>query len=378
MGNKHYSNFYIGQNGSKSYIYSNYNRVFARKGNCVILLPYEKAVYDMEDKSGNARRDGGRKMAVATEKIIPGVLPPKEETEGVDFLAILDSIDPSTLTDTQLQKFAPRNPSVTAYGSEERYYKVGGKTYPVPDSPIHERLHHGRFCVQIYRHDLEAAVTAWKSGSKNGYKNARAALIQAIGYKACAEYVQRIYDRMSEEELVVDQENWDRWSRYCDEKRAAEEALFDKDIDEMTEEEIEARFYRPDVPYGYTIDYDWRHDQKFIPIMSVKLQALRKAAGFTQRDFAKRIEYNINKYALLEQGKLGFTTIWEAFPLDLIKRIVDATYANPYWLEDYEEGSEWNVDPDQTAMSVEEAKFPDDQYPMFADARVIRYWWGHR
>lgn len=30
-------------------------------------------------------------MAVSTEKIIPGVLPPKEETKGVDFLAIYDS-----------------------------------------------------------------------------------------------------------------------------------------------------------------------------------------------------------------------------------------------------------------------------------------------
>ena len=27
-------------------------------------------------------------MAVATEKIIPGVLPPREETEGVDFTGI--------------------------------------------------------------------------------------------------------------------------------------------------------------------------------------------------------------------------------------------------------------------------------------------------
>ena len=299
----------------------------------------------------------------------------------MDFLAILDSIDPSTLTDTQLQKFAPRNPYVTAYGSEERYYKVGGKTYPVPDSPIKERLHHGKFCVGSYRQELEAAVTAWRSGAKNGYKNARAALIQAIGYKACTEYVQRIYDRMSEEERQADQENWDRWSRYCDEKRAVEEALFDRDIDELTEEELEERLYGPEVPYGFTVDYDWRHDQKLIPIMSVKLQALRKAAGFTQRDFAKRIEYNINKYALLEQGKLeklGLTSLSDAFPVELIKRIVDATYANPYWLEDYEEGSECNVDPDQTAMNIEEAQFPDDQYPMFADARVIRYWWGHR
>ena len=189
-------------------------------------------------------------MAVATEKIIPGVMPPKEETEGVDFLAILDSIDPSTLTDTQLQKFAPRNPYVTACGSEERYYKVGGKTYPVPDSPIKERLDHGKFCVGMYRRRLEVAETAWKNGARNGYKNARVALVQAIGYKAYAEYVQRIYDRMSDVERKADQENWDRWRKYCDDRREAEKALYEKDIDELTEEELVERFYGKQVPYG--------------------------------------------------------------------------------------------------------------------------------
>ena len=319
-------------------------------------------------------------MAVATEKIIPGIMPPKEETEGVDFLAIFDSIDPSALTDTQLEKFAPRNPYVTAYSSEERYYKVDEKVYRVPDTPIKERLHHGKVCVRSYREDLEKAVAEWKAGGS--YKKARAALVQTISIKACTEYVQRIYDRMSEEELEEDQKNWERWCRYCDERRAAEDALYVKEVDELTDEELEERFYGPDAPYGYTWDSSWKRDQQFIPIMSLKLQVLRKAAGFTtQKEFAKRIGYNINKYALLEQGrldKLGFTTLREAFPDELVKTIVDATYANPYWLQDNEEDSECNVDKDMTAMSVEEAQFPDDQYPMFADARVIRYWWGHK
>lgn len=221
----------------------------------------------------------------------------------------------------------------------------------------------------------------WLSGKQGGsYKKARAALVQTISIKACTEYVQRIYDRMSEEELEEDQKNWERWCRYCDERRAAEETLYYKDVDELTDGELEERFYGPDVPYGYTWDSSWKRDQQFIPIMSLKMQMLRKAAGFaTQKEFAKRIGYNINKYALLEQGrldKLGFTTLREAFPDELVKTIVDATYANPYWLEDNEEDSECNVDKDMTAMSVEAARFPDDQYPMFADARVIRYCWG--
>lgn len=53
-----------------------------------------------------------------------------------------------------------------------------------------------------------------------------------------------------------------------------------------------------------------------------------------QRDFAKRIGYNINKYPMLEHGhldKLGVCSSSEAFPLDFQKRVVDATYAKPYW-----------------------------------------------
>ena len=323
-------------------------------------------------------------MAVATEKIIPGVLPPKEEAEGVDFLAIYDSFDAAALSDDQLEKFAPRNPYVTAYPHEARNYVVNGEVFPVPDSPITERLSHGKFCVGSYRRDLEAAVNAWKGGSKTGYKNARAALVQAIGYKACTEYVQRQFDAMSEEERKADQANWDRWSKYCDDQRAAKEAVFEKEPEDMTEEELEMyeeALYGPEVPEGYTLDADWRHDQKYIPVMSLKLQKLRKAAGFTQRDFAKKIGYNINKYALLEQGKLkklGACSLKEAFPDELVKKVVDLTYVNPYWLEDLEEYSAAEVDEDRTAMTVEEARDPMDRYPMYVDAKVIRYWWTHR
>ena len=52
MGNKHYSNFYIGQNGSKSSYIENCNRVFARKGNCVILLPPRPTIGDLGLRRG--------------------------------------------------------------------------------------------------------------------------------------------------------------------------------------------------------------------------------------------------------------------------------------------------------------------------------------
>ena len=99
--------------------------------------------------------------------------------------------------------------------------------------------------------------------------------------------------------------------------------------------------------------------------------------GLTQRNFAKRIGYNVNKYALLEQGKLeklGFYSLSRAFPPDFIKRVVDASYANPYWLEDPDEYSYEYVDPEETAMTADEAMRSWDKYAMFADAKVIRYW----
>ena len=228
----------------------------------------------------------------------------------------------------------------------------------MPDSPIKERLHHGEFCVQLHRHDIEAEVI------RGNYKNARAELVKAIGIKACVEYVKRQYDSMSEEEIEADQAAWDCWSRYCDEYRSSSDRY---------EDAWEER------PYGYTIDMDWKHDQKYIPLMCIKLRNLRKNVGLTQRDFAKRIGYNVNKYALLEQGKLeklGLSSLREAFPIDFIKSIVDATYANPYWLEDHSEESEY-ADPDLTAISADEAHYPRNEYPMFVDAKVIRYWWGH-
>ena len=67
----------------------------------------------------------------------------------------------------------------------------------------------------------------------------------------------------------------------------------------------------------------------------------------------------INKYALLEQGKLdrlGFRTLYEAFPAVLIKSVVDATYANPYWLERKDEESIYDVDEEKTAESLDEAE----------------------
>lgn len=97
------------------------------------------------------------------------------------------------------------------------------------------------------------------------------------------------------------------------------------------------------------------------------MKMVRKALGLTQREFAKRLGTNINKYGQLETGKIN------DFPDGFIKTLVDATSANPYWLED-DEAEE--CDEDKTAMTVDEAQ--KDWHPMFTDAKVIRYWWSRK
>ena len=143
----------------------------------------------------------------------------------------------------------------------------------------------------------------------------------------------------------------------------------------MLEERDREALYIPD---GYVREYDYKRGNYAIPIMSVKLRMVRKAVGLNQRDFAKRIGYNINKYALLERGELDELglNVYDAFPAELLKNVVDASYANPYWLERKDEESVCDVDEEKTAKTVEEAE--EWMMPMFAEAKVIRYWWAHR
>ncbi len=152
-------------------------------------------------------------MAAATSKIIPGLVPPREETEGVDFLAIYDSFDPETLTEGQLLKFASKYPLLTGIGGEDSDDENEEDMYPIPPMPVAARM---KLCLSYepeYRQGIERAVEKWKKGKKNGYKDARAALIRAVEVKACMQYAMRQYFHMSIEERQEEQENWDRWNR---------------------------------------------------------------------------------------------------------------------------------------------------------------------
>ena len=304
-------------------------------------------------------------MAVSTEKLIPGLLPPKEgRLEDVDWSAIVDAFDPSTLSEKALFELARRNPYYTLAGVEEKCFVWEGKSYPIPGDTVDKRL---EFAESCFKHGAEEML------NKRTYRERRAALITVIGLKAAAYYVKRQDQRMTEAEKIEEYQILAKWRAYCEERRIQEEAWADREIDDLTPDELEERLYGPVIPAGYTTNYNWRNDEMYIPILSVKIKMLRKAVGLTQKVFAKKIGYNVNKYPLLEQGRireLGFESIEDAFPIDLVKRIVDLTYANPYWLEsDDEDGDEG------TAMTVDEAM--DGEY-MFADASVIRYWWSHR
>ena len=109
-------------------------------------------------------------MIIATEKIIPGVLPPKEYTENVDFLAILESFDPSTCTEEALEVFAERNPSIIPT-YEEIEIGIG--------LPAAQRYKLAQIMCKADEHDLVAAVR------KGDYSKCRKALVKAIGTKAC-------------------------------------------------------------------------------------------------------------------------------------------------------------------------------------------------
>ena len=117
-------------------------------------------------------------MAVSTDKLIPGVLPPKDEQEGIDFMHILDAFDPSALSDKVLDAFAARDPYVTAYGSETGYYYYEGVTEEVPDIPAESRLNTGRSVMRFDREELQKQTAAYEAGQAGAYKKCRAALIK--------------------------------------------------------------------------------------------------------------------------------------------------------------------------------------------------------
>ena len=244
-------------------------------------------------------------MGIKTEEMV-AYLPPKEITENVDWLGILDSFDPASLYDRYINECARRNPFDTCYKRE------------TPVMPVEERIKHSESGANFDRRNLEGWVKRIEDEGLTSltYKNARAALIKAIGSKGAVEYNRREYERLGETGRKNQEEEYRRWEQKCQERRAQEEEL-----DE---------YY-----YGY---YD-------LPDASVHEKVVRVRKGYRgtngkpliQRDFAKLIDYPINKYAEAEKtDRYGRGDEESPVEYELLEKLVMIAHANPYWLFDPE------------------------------------------
>ncbi len=266
---------------------------------------------------------------------------------------------------------------VTNYRMDENYYVYKGKRMPVPGQPVEERLSLAKLCCSMERQSLEAYNKGWMQKGVS-YEAMRRRLVRAVSAKAVLCLVKREYERMSPEEIEAEKEVWKQYEKRREKELAEQEALDNKPDEELTEEEWRQIKEENWLPAGYMFVYDRYRMKQRVPILTQKLLKLRKVLGLTQRDFAKQIGYNINKYGKLEQGKLeelGLQDLYEAFPMEFTRKVVEETGVNPYWLLKNREDSLDEVEKDQKAMSWEEAVpgvFED--WKMFASQEVIEAW----
>ena len=233
-----------------------------------------------------------------TKDILPD-LPGKEPIRDFDFPAYLERFDPSTLTKRELNEFARRNPHETAYEIE------------TPE-PLEDRL---SILNLIYEHNYEdfVAITEKYRAApdvEKYYKKARTLLIRMLGLKAARYIVQQQYDCTTPEE------------------RKLEKDLFEQRVKILMEEQENARDewddYEEYDPDNYMMPVEDRSEKVYI----VRKGLLKKnKKPLTQREFAKYIEYPINKYTAAEKEDASVTE-------DLLEKLVMRCSANPYWLFD--------------------------------------------
>ncbi|MBQ8667882.1 MAG: hypothetical protein IJ526_13660 [Lachnospiraceae bacterium] len=249
-------------------------------------------------------------MGIKTEDFVKN-MPPKEVTAGVKWLEILDGFNPRTLEQKYLDECARRNPYETCYRID------------TPHSPVDDRLRHARFCAGSYRGDLEECVNRIENEGLSllTYKQARAALIKAIGIKGTAEYVQQEYDSLGEEGRNRQAEKYKEWQESWQIERKLSQTEY-----------VEASLH-----------------EKIVKIR----KGLKASDGkpLAQRDFAKLIDYPINKYVEAEKiDRYGWEVESEVEP-ELLYKLVMIAHANPYWLFDPEcEASYAEYDPNNNAV----------------------------
>ena len=271
-------------------------------------------------------------MGIKTEDFVKN-LPPKTITAEVEWLRILDEFNPAVIAQRFLDECARRNPYETCY------------RWDTPYSPVDERLRHARFCEKQYRKNLVACVERIEREglSELTYKNARLALITAIGIKGAAEYVRREYDRLGEKGRLKQIEEYKTWESEQLQRRMEEE-----------------------------------YDYPCFECASVHEKVIRIRKGFlgtdgkplTQRDFAKLIDYPINRYVEAERiDRYGRGDEESLVDDELLEKLIMIAHANPYWLYDsecYAEYAEYDFD--------NEAVLYGDAPTVYAKPDVILKW----
>ncbi len=274
-------------------------------------------------------------MAIRTEKFVNN-LPPREVTEGVDWLGILDGFDPSELEDIYLEECASRNIFSTEYGLE------------VPVNPIEKRLERAQWYVDVCRKNLQEVIDRIrKEGlSEKLYTMCRRKLITAIGAKGAAEYVQQEYDRLGEAGRARQKKIVEQWN---------EEAT---QYDDM--------FFR----YPPATAYDYRKASVHEKVVRVR-KGIRNREGrfLTQREFAKYLEVPIASYAQAERRDLWSDEPESEVEFSLLEKLILRAHANPYWLLDESCDAEY-AEYDRECDAV----IAGDQPWVYADADVILKW----
>jgi len=255
-------------------------------------------------------------MGISTEQFIVN-LPPKEPRVGVDWLSILDSFDPSKLEQRFLNECARRNPYQTCYH------------WDTPSSPVEERLMIAESCAKRDRRKLQDCIARIETEGVTPltYKQARAALIAAIGTKGALEYVKQEYQRLGPEDRKNQIEEYLDWEDEWKLEQTARKAEYD--------------------PYNQTASV---HEK----VLRIR-KGIKGSNGkcLIQRDFAKFLEYPVNKYAEAEKvDRYGINYEPETpVETELLEKLVLRAHANPYWLFDNDcEAFLGEIDPSADAV----------------------------
>lgn len=272
-------------------------------------------------------------MGIKTEDFF-NKIPPKELTMGVEWLDILDSFNPSKLETKYVNECARRNPYYTSYMSE------------TPVMPVEERLVHTESIIRFERKELmDYAERIETEGlTMSLYNNARRVLIKLIGTMGAYEYNKREFARLSKKEREIQAQEYADWEMQWEKER------------------------RENMNFDYSVNEPASLHEKILRIRKGILTSKGKA--MTQREFAKYLEYPINKYAEAEVNRWGVSSSEESPVEDeLLEKLVFRCRANPYWLFD-EDCDAWFGQYDQMNAVVKSG----DEPCVFASPDVVLKW----